>query len=208
MKTKIWTPPAGSAPLGSQAGEPASPVDWMKTPVLFVTLKSQPEELELVSGIYQVWKHMRDRVPFTLTLRNGHVLASLSPDEFLMDETFRTPFVIFDKLVTLECNMAVQATLAAMDARLREAEAARAQQAAQGQAHAGASPGAGEQRVDQPVAPRAAVQEPTERPAPAQAPAPAEQAAPVREAARDDIRSVLSATGPQTPRVGQPRRRP
>ena len=125
MKTKTWSPGEQAAgPVASAAG----PMDWISTPLVFVTLKTAPAEVELISALYQVVRSMRQGIPFTLEMRSGELLVSFSKDEFFVAEEFKLPLQVFEKVMGLERAMAVQETLDTLQAKVdvlnarREAE--------------------------------------------------------------------------------------
>jgi hypothetical protein len=131
VKTKTWSP--GEQAVGLVASA-AGPMDWISTPLVFVTLKTAPAEVEIISALYQVVRSMRQGIPFTLEMRSGELLVSFSKDEFFVAEEFKLPLQVFEKVMGLERTMAVQETLDTLQAKVdvlnaqREAEQFAAQQ--------------------------------------------------------------------------------
>lgn len=130
MKTSTWNP---SRMADRPEAAPESPTAWLKTPVVLTTLRTQPTELELISGIYRCRQHMKEQTPFTLTTRDGTVLMSRSKDEFIVHPDFEVPFKLYDHILALEAKMAVQGALDAMEAQIAKNEAVRQAKAAEAQ---------------------------------------------------------------------------
>lgn len=204
MKTRTWNPGEAS----TRAGSPAQgPLDWLATPLVFTTLRTAPAELELVSGLYQVMRHHREGVPFTLEMRTGELLVSFSKDEFFVADEFKVPLQVFEKVMGLERTMAIHETLNTLQARVDALDAAREVAALEAQQNV-----ARNQPSRAAVAPDA---EPAEEPSDARQEETAEAAGnasitetqPESKGSSDDIRSMLSGPPPRQSRAGTNRRR-
>ena len=199
MKTRTWN--AGEPP--SRSEPPAQgPLDWLSTPLVFTTLRTAPAELELISGLYQVMRHRREGVPFTLEMRTGELLVSFSKDEFLVADEFKLPMQVFEKVMGLERTMAIHETLNTLQARVDALDAAREVATLEAQQNATGA-----------QAPRAAAVPPNEAAVEAQGERQDEASEPVTGSqseskdSSDDIRSMLSGPTPWQSRAGTNRRR-
>lgn len=197
MKTRTWI--AGET-SGRSESSAQGPFDWLSTPLVFTTLRTAPAELELISGLYQVMRHHREGVPFTLEMRTGELLVSFSKDEFFVADEFKLPMQVFEKVMGLERTMAIHETLNTLQARVDAFDAEREVAALEAQRNAAAA-----------QASRAAVPlggEPVdERQVEVPGAAPVTESQHESTGSSDDIRSMLSGTSPRQSRAGTNRRR-
>ncbi|KWU17777.1 hypothetical protein [Burkholderia cenocepacia] len=213
MKTKTWSP--GENRTTNTVSTPAAgPMDWLSTPLVFVTLRTAPAEMEIISALYQVIRNYRAEIPFTLELRSGELLVSYSKDEFFVAEEFKLPLQVFEKVMGLERAVAVQETLNTLQAKVDVLNAQRdAHLFEQQQAQASAEQA---EQMEQRVNARAADPVGNEAVALDQAPEVDSGPAPsVETTARStessdssgDIRSMLSGSPGRQSRAGTNRRR-
>lgn len=200
MKTRTWNPGEAS----TRAGSPAQgPLDWLATPLVFTTLRTAPAELELVSGLYQVMRHHREGVPFTLEMRTGELLVSFSKDEFFVADEFKLPLQVFEKVMGLERTMAIHETLNTLQARVDALDAAREVAALEAQRKV-----AGTQASRAAVVPAAKPSDDRQQETAEAADASSITATqPESKGSSDDIRSMLSGPPPRQSRAGTNRRR-
>jgi hypothetical protein len=140
----------------------------------FVTLKTTPLDVDLMTACYMAWLRLHEKAEFTLTLESGEVMMSLGLDEFYIHEDFQQPFKLFDEIIRVEKQKSSVEMLEAL-----ERQALMQRQAAQ--------------MVQAP--PQGAEEQPTiDAPEPdLQQDVPQEQRGNPRAAEADDIRSLLVA---------------
>src|SRR5690606_1300254 len=114
-------PAAAAAPMAA----PVSPLQIFSTPIYLVSdaTHGQAQEYEVVSACYQAWVHLRDRIPFKLSLKDGFVLASFQNGQLVVDDAFKTAFVVFDNVMSLEVKQAVTNTMNMINAEIAKRDA-------------------------------------------------------------------------------------